>query len=127
MRACSGLGLSSNVIISKRYQQQPKLSLGDMLQHVYRVPNMNALKPRIKLEMDITETPVETEDGYSSIIQIRISSSSPEACSKTASAIEQAVRLIYDMSGPPALPKTLLLLAPLQSRARVAALPHILG
>ena len=65
---------------------------------------MNALKPLIKLEMDITEPPAKTEDGYSSIIQIRVSSASLEACCNTAGAIQQAVQLIYDFSGPRTLP-----------------------
>jgi hypothetical protein len=65
---------------------------------------MNALRPLIKLEMDITEPRMETEAGYTSTIRIRISSVSPEACSNTASAIEQAVQLVYDFSGRPAVP-----------------------
>jgi hypothetical protein len=43
---------------------------------------MNALKPLIKMEMEITEPSMETEDGYNTIIQIRISSRSLEACSR---------------------------------------------
>ena len=65
---------------------------------------MNPLRPPIKLEMDITEPRMETEDRYTSTIRITISSVSPEACFNTSSAIEQAVQLIYDFSGRPAVP-----------------------
>lgn len=63
---------------------------------------MNTLRPAVKLEIDITEPRRDTEaDGYTSTIQIRISSVSPEACSNTSNAIQQAVQLVYDFSGRP--------------------------
>lgn len=56
-----------------------------------------APEPLVKVEMDIAGT----EGGGSALIQIRVSSSVPDACSRVTNAIEAAVRTVCEGAGEP--------------------------